>query len=71
LIDRNLSREAGALALRWNGASFDMIRARPHNYDRRWARSSVGSGENAERSPLSRPPSRDATPRAEDLEAGD
>jgi competence protein ComEC len=71
-IDRNLSRESGALALRWNGASFDMIRARPHNYDRPWARSSSsGSSENAERLPLSRPLSRDATPRAEDLEAGD
>ena len=71
LIDRNLSRDAGALALRWNGASFDMIRARPRNHDRPWARSLLVSGENAERSPLSRSLSRDATPRAEDLEAGD
>ena len=64
LIDRNLSRNSGALALRWNGASFDMIQARPRNHDRPWARSSLGSGENTERSPLSRPLSRDATPRA-------
>ena len=72
LIDRNLSRQSGALSLRWNGTSFDMNRARPHNYDRPWARSSSSSSsENAERSPLSRPLSRDATPRAEDLEAGD
>ena len=71
LIDRNLSRDAGALALRWNGATFDMIRARPRNHDGPWARSSVGGGENADRSPPSRPLSSDATPRAEDLEAGD
>ena len=50
LIDRNLSREAGALALRWNGSSFDMMRARPRNYHRPWARSSSsGSGESGER----------------------
>ena len=72
LIDRNLSREAGALALRWNGASFDMMRARPPNYDRPWARSSSsGSGESGERVPPSRARPRDATPRPEDLEAGD
>jgi competence protein ComEC len=67
-IDRKASRAGGAVALRRNGDGFEVIRARPAGQDRPWARG-VASDEVAPA--VTRPQARDATPRAEDLEAGD
>ena len=68
-IDRKVSRGNGAIALRWNGDGFDITAARPAGQDRPWARSSVVPQETAALAVRSQP--RDATPRADDLEAGD
>jgi competence protein ComEC len=68
-IDRDVSRIKGAVALRANGEGWEIVAARPSGHDRPWARAApkntaaVGSS--------SPPATNDATPRAEDLEAGD
>ncbi|MGE3146655.1 MAG: ComEC/Rec2 family competence protein, partial [Pseudorhodoplanes sp.] len=62
LIDRDLLRERGAIALRRDGDRFVWSAARPPGEYRPW------SGRTG-RAPISEPA--DATPRAEDLEAGD
>lgn len=68
-IDRTVSRAGGAIAIYRNGNSFEVLRARPQGQDRPWARAEAERDE-PPRSP-SRRSSRDATPRAEDLDAGD
>jgi competence protein ComEC len=69
VIDRKVSRSSGAMALRWNGEGFEIAAARPAGHDRPWARASTAPDEAV--LPATRPQARDATPRAEDLEAGD
>lgn len=68
-IDRKVSRDNGAMALRWNGEGFEIKAARPAGLNRPWARGLVVPDETAVASASATP--RDATPRAEDLEAGD
>ena len=65
LIDRNVWRSHGAIALRWSGDRFEQSAARPDSYDRPWARRQSSERLSA------RPAPPDATPRPEDLEAGD
>ncbi len=72
VIDRQVSGRSGAMSLRRVGERFEITPARPAGYDRPWARSAVpaaGSGEAATATNCRQPS--DATPRAEDLEAGD
>lgn len=69
LLDRKAWRGNGAMALRWTGDRFEQSAARPLGYERPWAR---GPREPAEAAQApTRPASRDATPRTDDLEAGD
>ena len=73
-VDRKVSRTTGAIALRRNGEGFEITAARPAGQDRPWARATAAPEEaapTASRPNTSRPAPRDATPRAEDLEAGD
>jgi len=71
VIDRKVWRRSGAMALRRRGEQFEITATRPPGYDRPWARAVAGQEEApvAGRTTPSRP--RDATPRADDLEAGD
>jgi competence protein ComEC len=73
VIDRRVWRRSGAIALRRVGERFEITPTRPDGYDRPWARAVASSGEapEARQSTSARPPPRDATPRDEDLEAGD
>jgi competence protein ComEC len=68
-IDRKASRAGGAIALRRNGDGFDLTAARPAGQDRPWARGALPPSEAAHS--VTRPRPRDATPRPQDLEAGD
>ena len=72
VIDRQVSGRSGAMSLRRVGERFEITPARPAGYDRPWARSAVSAsgGSEAATTTSRRQPS-DATPRAEDLEAGD
>lgn len=64
LVDRKAWRAHGAVTLRWNGARFEQSFARQPGYDRPWAP--------AAQEVTARPASaRDATPKREDLDAGD
>jgi competence protein ComEC len=73
VVDRQVWRRSGAIALRRVGEGFEVTATRPAGYDRPWGRAAEAGGEASE--PISSrqgsPPARDATPRAEDLEAGD
>jgi competence protein ComEC len=66
---------SGALALRRNGAGWEITPARPDGYDRPWARTrAAGTAPSSipEPSATSRKPSaRDATPKPADLEPDD
>jgi competence protein ComEC len=68
-IDRNITRRSGALALRRSGDSFEITETKPAGQNRPWAPSTTVPVETTQ--PPARPQSRDATPRPEDLEAGD
>ncbi len=69
LVDRKAWRANGAISLRWTGDGFEKSAARPSGYDRPWARPPRMAAETAV--PTLRPAVRDATPREDDLEAGD
>jgi competence protein ComEC len=73
LVDRQVWRRSGATALRRMGEGFEITAARPAGYERPWARAiaSRSDGPQASRAPSSQAPPRDATPRGDDLEAGD
>jgi competence protein ComEC len=73
VIDRQVWRRAGAIALRRVGQGFEVTAARPADHDRPWARAVAQPGDTPEaaRTTPARPQPRDATPRAEDLEPGD
>jgi hypothetical protein len=57
------------MALRRRGEQFEITATRPPGYDRPWARAAVPAVDALEPSRTTRP--RDATPRQDDLEAGD
>ena len=59
----------GAIALRRAGDGFEITAARPAGLDRPWARGSAAPPEATSAAVRTQP--RDATPRADDLEAGD
>lgn len=65
LIDRNVWRARGAIALRLTEIGFDEIDARPAGYDRPWARPPHLASRHRT------PTSLDATPKPQDLELGD
>jgi competence protein ComEC len=67
LVDRKIWRAHGATALRWTGDRFKETFARPPGYDRPWAPAARVT-PSATTTP-SRPG--DATPKQQDLEAGD
>jgi competence protein ComEC len=67
-IDRNAWRANGAMALRWTGERFVESAARPPVYERPWARGPRGLKATVT---TLLPTARDATPRTDDLEAGD
>jgi competence protein ComEC len=69
VVDRTFSRTNGAAALRRDGQGWQITAARPPGQDRPWARVMAAPAETAR--PVVRPQPRDATPRLEDLEAGD
>jgi competence protein ComEC len=64
LVDRRVWRSHGAIALRWHGNRFEETFARPTGTDRPWA-SAVPEV------PAKPASARDATPKQQDLEAGD
>jgi len=64
LIDRNAWRANGAIALRWSGDHFVQTAARPPGYQRPWTLTPRGVA-----APSASP--RTATPKQEDLDAGD
>ena len=69
LVDRNVWRTNGAVALRWTGDEFEQAVTLPPGYDRPWGRGSMGA---AARLPASTPAtSGDATPHPEGVEADD
>lgn len=70
-IDRPAWQRHGAAALYINGDGFDIAVSRPVTQDRPWARARATTARDAQASANARRPQRDATPRAEDLEAGD
>ena len=55
------------------GDSFEITPTRPPGYDRPWARATVQGSDAPDptRAPSAAAPARDATPRDEDLDAGD
>jgi competence protein ComEC len=71
VIDRDVWRRSGAMALRRRGEQFEISVTRPPGHDRPWARAIArdGSGLEASRTTPARP--RDATPRHDELETGD
>ena len=73
VIDREVWRRSGALALQRQGDSFEITPTRPPGYDRPWARATVQGSDvpDPARAPSAAAPARDATPRDEDLDAGD
>lgn len=73
VVDRKVWRRSGAVALRRLGEGFELIAARPDGYDRPWAKAlppSDGAADSTRPNPAPAP-SRDATPKEEDLEPGD
>jgi competence protein ComEC len=71
VVDRQVWRRSGAMALRRHGERFEITTTRSLGYDRPWRRA-VAPESDAPAPPRAMPPQpRDATPREEDLEAGD
>ncbi len=69
LVDRDVWRTNGAVALRWSGDRFEQAVTLPPGYDRPWGR---GAMSRAARPPASTPAtSGDATPHPEGVEADD
>jgi competence protein ComEC len=71
LVDRPVSRRSGAMALRRVGEGFEITPARPAGYERPWTRAVTPGSEAPDTIRPASPPARDATRRADDLEAGD
>jgi competence protein ComEC len=71
VVDRQVWRRSGAIALRRLGEGFEVTPTRPPGYDRPWARAAALGSDAPEVPRGTRPQPRDATPREEDLEPGD
>ena len=72
VIDRNVVRTNGAVALRRVGERWEIKVARASGLGRPWARmASAADDAIALPATISSPAARDATPRAEDLQPGD
>ena len=73
VIDRQVWRRSGAITLQRRGDGFEMTLSRPPGYDRPWARAATEAGDAPEpgHAPAATVMPRDATPRDEDLDAGD
>jgi competence protein ComEC len=69
VIDRVVSRDQGAIALTRQGDGFELTAARPPGQDRPWARARAAPAEVPSVTVRTQP--RNATPRPQDLEAGD
>jgi competence protein ComEC len=69
LIDRDVSRTHGAVALRWSGQHFEQSATLPAGYTRPWTRA-IGNATPVDR-PDREPAPREAAPRSETLEADD
>ena len=67
VIDRNVWRKTGAMAVYRSGAGFDVVAARPATQDRPWARGAVSAGTGEATTPARLSVPRDATPRQEDI----
>jgi competence protein ComEC len=68
LIDRNVWRAYGAVALRWTGDSFEQSVTHVPGNERPWSQSpTIAAGDEVRPSS----PRSDAAPRSEDLDAGD
>jgi competence protein ComEC len=70
-VDRRVWRASGAMALRRVEGRFEIAATRPRGYDRPWARDASHLAEESGPNRSTNPQSRDATPKTEDLEAGD
>jgi competence protein ComEC len=71
VVDRQVWQRSGAMALRRLGERFEITTSRPLGYDRPWRRA-IAPESDAPAPPRAMPPQpRDATPREDDLEAGD
>jgi competence protein ComEC len=71
VVDRQMWRRSGAMALRRIGEGFEITAARPAGYERPWTRAAAPATDAPQASrPTSSAP-RDATPRADDLDPGD
>ena len=70
LIDRDVLRQTGAVALTRKKDGFEISPARPRGYDRPWARAAVEESDEVPSVSPARTP-RDATPKEQDLEPGD
>ena len=71
VIDRDMWRRHGAVALTRAGETFDLRFARPPGYDRPWAKVIPTTSDNLPAPAAVRAPAPDATPRPQDLEIGD
>jgi competence protein ComEC len=71
VIDRGVWRRYGAATLTRAGDKFEISFARPPGHDRPWAKSLPVNADETRATPAVRGPARDATPRSEDIEAGD
>jgi len=73
VIDREVLRRSGAMALWRVGRGFEITESRSTAYERPWARKPAPSGEASveSRTNTTRRAPRDATPHPEDLEVGD
>jgi competence protein ComEC len=71
VVDRQVWRRSGAIALRRVGSGFEVTPSRPASYDRPWARAVAQGNDGPETSRQPSPQPRAATPREDDLEAGD
>jgi competence protein ComEC len=71
VVGRSEWQRHGAIALRRIGNGWETTAARPDGTDRPWARARPPAGEAPARATATPPQSRDATPRAEDLQADD
>jgi competence protein ComEC len=71
VVDRASWRRHGAMALRRVGDRFEITSARPVGHERPWTRATAVAREPPEAGRTPSAQARDATPRPDDLEAGD
>ena len=71
VVDRPVWQRSGAMALRRVGDGFEIASTRPAGYERPWTRAATAGSDSPEVGRLRSPQMRDATPREDDLEAGE